>query len=191
MSGFVVLLRGVNVGGHRKVPAADLRALGEGAGFERASTLLNSGNLVVGAARAGTPAAGCATPADVAQLVHDGLRERLGLEVDVVVVTAAELDAAVAANPFPELSASEPSRVHVTFYPQPPDPERLAAIDLTPFPETVVWTGGVGYTHYPDGAGTSGLTPAFLRRAVGVDGTARNWSTVLKLRARLAEAEGR
>jgi len=43
----VVLLRGINVGGHRRVPMADLRALLAGLGYERVRTHLQSGNVVV------------------------------------------------------------------------------------------------------------------------------------------------
>lgn len=190
MCAHAALLRGVNVGGHRSVPAVVLRALGADAGFAAPATLLTSGNLVLGHPVPGTPAAACTSPDDVARLVRGELRARLDLDVDVVVVTLADLDAVVAANPFPDESESEPSRVLVTFYLDPPAPERLADLDLTGFPERMVWAGGIAFTHYPAGAGTSRLTPALLRRVVGVDGTARNWSTVLKLRALLAEREG-
>lgn len=189
MNAHAALLRGVNVGGHRSVPAAVLRSLGADAGFAAPATLLTSGNLVLGGALPGTPAASCTSPADVADLVRAELRSRLDLDVDVVVVTLADLDAVVAANPFPAESDAAPSTVLVTFYLDPPEPQRLAGLDLTGFPERMVWTGGVAFTHYPSGAGTSRLTPAYLRRVVGVDGTARNWSTVLKLRSLLAERE--
>lgn len=190
MTAYAALLRGVNVGGNRLVPAAILREIGTDAGFGAPATLLNSGNLVLGAGRPETRAAACATPDDVARLVRDELGSRLGLEVDVVVVTLADLDAVVAANPFPAESADEPSKVLVTFYPVPPDPERLAALDLSGLPERMVWAGGAGFTHFPVGAGTTKLTPAFLRRALGVDGTARNWNTVVKLRGLLLDREG-
>lgn len=190
MTAYAALLRGVNVGGHRSVPATVLRALGAEAGFEAPATVLNSGNLVLGPPRPETPAAACTSPPEVVALVREELRSRLDLDVDVVVVTLAEIDAVVAANPFPEETDSEPSKVLVTFYLDPPAPERLEALDLTGFPERMARAGGATVTHFPSGAGTSRLTPAFLRRAVGVDGTARNWSTVLKLRALLAEREG-
>ena len=189
MTAHAALLRGVNVGGHRSVPAAVLRTLGAEAGFEAPATLLNSGNLVLGPPRPGTPAAACTSPREVAALVRDELRARLDLDVDVVVVTLADIDAVVAANPFPQESSSEPSKVLVTFYLDQPAPEQIDALDLTGFPERMARAGSATVTHFPGGAGTSRLTPAFLRRAVGVDGTARNWSTVLKLRTLLAERE--
>jgi uncharacterized protein (DUF1697 family) len=184
MTAFVALLRGVNVGGHRKVPSADLRAVVEGAGFADVATLLNSGNVVFSAPQT--------APADaprVAAAIEDGLRARLGLDVDVVAVTAAALDDVVAANPFPDEACADPSHLLVTFWTEPPAEERIDAFDTSAYPERLAWAAGVGYTYFPSGVGTSKLTPAVLRRALGTEGTARNWSTVLKLRA-LAAARG-
>ena len=43
----IALLRGVNLGGNKKVPMAELRRLVEDLGFTEVSTLLNSGNVVL------------------------------------------------------------------------------------------------------------------------------------------------
>ena len=43
---YVAFLRGINVGGHHKVPMADLRKELEKLGFENVETLLNSGNII-------------------------------------------------------------------------------------------------------------------------------------------------
>ena len=53
-------------------------------------------------------------------------------------------------------------------------------------PEQIAVTHGHAYIVYPEGMGTSKLTPALLGRHLG-QGTARNWNTVLKLQALLAE----
>src|SRR5690606_41284548 len=43
---YVTLLRGINVGGHHKVPMAILRKEMEALGFSKVITLLNSGNVI-------------------------------------------------------------------------------------------------------------------------------------------------
>lgn len=178
-AGYVVLLRGVNVGGARKVPPADLRAVAKEAGFAGARTLLNSGNLVVSAGTSGV-----STPDDVTHLVRTGLARRLGLDVDVLTLTGSDLAAAIAANPFPDAARVDPSHLLLTFYPRAPSPERVAALDPGRYGvEHMAWAGPVSYTWYQGGVGTSRLTPAVLLRAVGVWGTARNWGTVTKLAA--------
>ncbi|HET6746900.1 MAG TPA: DUF1697 domain-containing protein [Candidatus Saccharimonadales bacterium] len=47
MNTFLILLRGVNVGGKNKVPMAKLRACLEDAGFSNVSTYIASGNVIV------------------------------------------------------------------------------------------------------------------------------------------------
>ncbi len=50
MPRYVALLRGVNVGGNKKVPMADLRELLVGLGYTDVRTHLNSGNAVFSSA---------------------------------------------------------------------------------------------------------------------------------------------
>jgi uncharacterized protein (DUF1697 family) len=47
--------------------------------------------------------------------------------------------------------------------------------------EQVRRAGDALWIHYPQGAGTSKLTPALIDRAVGSPATARNYNTVLKI----------
>ena len=92
MTRFVALLRGINVGGHRKVPMARLReVLGE-AGFADVATYLQSGNAVVTAPDT--------DPQAVASHIEQAIAAAFGFDVDVLVRSGAELDAVIAANPF-------------------------------------------------------------------------------------------
>lgn len=43
---YVALLRGINIGGHRKVPMVDLKKTFESLGFKNVVTYINSGNVV-------------------------------------------------------------------------------------------------------------------------------------------------
>jgi uncharacterized protein (DUF1697 family) len=46
VTSYVALLRGINVGGHRKVPMAALRETAEALGLRKVRTYVASGNLV-------------------------------------------------------------------------------------------------------------------------------------------------
>ena len=46
MNTYITLLRGINVGGHKKVPMAILRELLSKAGFINVKTYIQSGNIV-------------------------------------------------------------------------------------------------------------------------------------------------
>ncbi|MBK9696826.1 MAG: DUF1697 domain-containing protein [Propionibacteriaceae bacterium] len=99
----VAWLRGINVGGNKRVSMAQLRAVAVDLGWRQVSTHLNSGNLLFGAQG---PAS------EVAAQLSEAIGERLGVEVAVLVREAADLGALLAANPFPE---GDPSRVCVAF----------------------------------------------------------------------------
>ena len=51
--------------------------------------------------------------------------------------------------------------------------------------ERVKQAGDALWFHYPEGAGTSKLTPSLIDRAIGSPGTARNYNTVMKLKEML------
>src|SRR4029453_1819041 len=93
MARYVALLRGINVGRHKRMPMADLRELLSGLGYSDVKTLLQSGN------------AGFASPARWAAGVGRGndkaIADRFGFDVRVLVRTKEEVRAAVAGNPLP------------------------------------------------------------------------------------------
>ena len=47
MSAFVVLMRGINVGGKNKIPMAELKARLEELGLEGVATYIQSGNVIL------------------------------------------------------------------------------------------------------------------------------------------------
>jgi uncharacterized protein (DUF1697 family) len=167
-----VLLRGVNVGGHNKVPMARLRELAEGLGYTDVATYLQSGNLVVSAD---------AQPAKVEAAIADGLRTELDVNVAVMVRTSKELAAVIAANPFGD--DTDPKRLLVSFLAAKPAAKTVRALDPNEFdPERFEFGDRCMYQWLPDGVGRSKLAAAPWDRRLGVKGTGRNWRTVLALR---------
>ena len=161
----VALLRGVNVGGHRRVPMAQLRTLLEELGFTDVATYLQSGNAVFTTDEQDTEA--------VARRVHAAVLERMDVDTTVLVRTAAELAEVVEGNPWPERAAS-PKQLHAVFLTaepaEVPDVSRYA-------PDEAELRGKVVYVWYAEGAGRSKLVLSLP----GIEATARNWTTVLAL----------
>ncbi len=170
----VALLRGVNVGGHRKVPMADLRALCVELGFGDVRSHVQSGNLVFTATGA---------RADVEARLEAGIEARFGFPVDVMVVDAPDWRRLIDQNPLPEAASEAPRHYYVGVLKAPPAPgaaERLEAKGQAG--EVVRAVGGVLYLHFPLGAGRSKLGNVDAK-VVGSPGTLRNWNTVLALQA--------
>jgi uncharacterized protein (DUF1697 family) len=175
---WAVLLRGINVGGHNKVPMAELRAALTDDGFRDVATYIASGNVVV--------RGDSCEPERIGRLLAD----RFGLDLTVVVRSADQIRSAAEANPFPE-AADEPRFLYCCFTETPVDDDALADFDHERFaPDRLAVAGGEVYAHYADGMGRSKLTNAVIDRAIGCASTARNWNTVLKLVEMVARAEG-
>ena len=171
----IALLRGINVGGHRRVPMADLRDMARGLGFGDVSTYIQSGNLVF-RADGGAEAVGSA--------LERALERRFGFPVDVVVRTAAQWARYAGGNPFPAASKEEPRRVMLLLGKAPPRARGAAALaERATAGEEVRAAGDAVWIHYPRGVGTSKLTPSLVDRLLGSPTTARNWKTVLALQA--------
>lgn len=177
MKAWIALLRGVNVGGHRKAPAAELRALLAERGYAEPRSLLASGNLVFGAEDVGAQ--------DLERALETVFAERMGLATDVLVRSPGDWAAAIAANPFPETAEREPSRTFVMALKRAPTPAAVAALKarIEGWPEHVEVIGREAYLVYPDGAGSSKLSNTLIERLLETRGTARNWNTTLKLQA--------
>lgn len=168
MSGrYVALLRGVNVGGRHRVPMAALGALFESLGHAEVTTYIQSGNVLFTAARRPRPA-----------VVEAACTERFGMAVRVVVLTPAELEAAMATHPFAE---HDPGRRHVGFLAEPAAPGRVATLEGAAFmPDEFSLCGEVVHLHLPGSMARTKL-PAYLERRLGVPITFRNWNTVSTL----------
>jgi uncharacterized protein (DUF1697 family) len=164
MTRYVALLRGVNVGGHRRVPMAELRAVLTGLGLRDVSTYLASGNAVF------------SSDLDAEALeraVHSAILERMSVGTRVLVRSAAEMAQVVADNPWPD-RATEVTQLHAVFLTAEP----ADVPDLSHFlPDELEVHGRVAYVWYANGAGRSKLQLTMP----GVQGTARNWRTVLAL----------
>lgn len=172
MTAWIALLRGINVGGHRKVPMAEFKAMADELGLRNAATYVQSGNLIFN-----SPAE---SRADIEALIARGISGRFGFEADVIARNLAEWEAVIAANPFPE-AALKPKTLHAVFLGTPTDSdaaERLAALPRDD--EEFKIAGDTLYLLTPSGIGRSKFAAA-AGRHVGVPATARNWNSVLKI----------
>jgi uncharacterized protein (DUF1697 family) len=165
---YVALLRGINLGGHHRVPMAALRDLVASLSHEQVTTYVQSGNVVFAADGA---------PEEVAGELEAALAARFGFEVPVVFRNRAELERIAARHPFESIQP-DPVKLHVFFLAGDPDPARVAALRPDRFaPDELVIDGREVYVHFPNGMGRSKLS-----LDLGTPATARNWRTVQALR---------
>ncbi|MBV9197400.1 MAG: DUF1697 domain-containing protein [Solirubrobacterales bacterium] len=173
MTRHIALLRGVNLGSHRRVSMPELRELLGRAGFEEVRTYVQSGNVVLSSALAGE---------QLARACERAIAEQLGLEVEVVVRTRDELAEVVRRDPLGRV-ATNPKRYQVTFLAAEPPAAVAAKLDaLDCEPEQYALCGRELYSWHPDGVGRSKLWARLAKDGwLGVTATARNWTTATTL----------
>ncbi|MBD0331468.1 MAG: DUF1697 domain-containing protein [Chitinophagaceae bacterium] len=175
MTKYVAFLRGINVGGHKKVPMEQLRKCLEATGLKKVKTLLASGNVIFETGKS-----------DIQSLnkkIASSLKEEFGFDIPLIIRTAEQIQKLVQRNPFKSIKVDSNTRLYVTFlnnkprtYPKLPyvtpegdftileitDGEVLSVLRLTP---------GMGTTDSMN----------ILEKEFGRDVTTRNWNTVIKL----------
>ena len=180
----VALLRGINLGGHKKVAMTELREVVTSLGHAEVATYIQSGNVVFSTEQSDTAA--------LAVALEEAIAETIGVRARVVVLSRDELDQVVRDNPYsdePNLKA-----VHAVFlsgHPGPGVAERVAGaqeqVAQRGSRDTAQVIGRTIFLHTPDGYGRSDLAAEIVklgqRKTDNVTGTARNWATVTKLAA--------
>ncbi|HLO76585.1 MAG TPA: DUF1697 domain-containing protein [Magnetospirillum sp.] len=160
---YCALLRAVNVGGFGTLRMADLRRLCEEAGLRRVRTYVASGNVVFDST---------APEAEVKATLEVSLAAHMGAPMPVMVRSAAEMAAIVAANPFPQAA---PERTLAIFLDAPPPADALTAATGRQAEELRLGAREI-YVHYGEG-----MARTRLRIPAAAAGTGRNMNTVAKL----------
>jgi len=174
----IALLRGINVGGNRRVGMPRLREVLTEAGLDNVRTLLQSGNVVADSR---------SSPTRVRSEIEAAIEAEFGFHVDVVMRTRDELAQVLDRNPLATV-ADNPKYYQVTFLSDDPGADAVPPLTGGDFgAERLVLDGREIYAWYPKGMQNSKLARQLSDARLGVTATARNWNTVTKLLA-LADA---
>lgn len=176
MTTWIALLRAVNLGARNKVPMPGLREALTAAGLRDVRTYVQSGNVAFDSRHR--------SPASVSTAVREVVRREFGVDQPVVVRTGEQIASVVAGNPYPEAAVERPKLLHVTFLTAVPEPARVALVHEDPISSDVCRIVGADlYVDHQASVHGSRFTGSWFDRHLGVEGTARNWRTVLALLA--------
>jgi uncharacterized protein (DUF1697 family) len=173
MQTYICLLRGINVGGHKKIKMDALRSMFEDLGFEQVKTYIQSGNVIFRA-----------QPTDsflMATEIQAKIKEVFTFDVPVMVITQAEAEAVFANNPFVNIHNRDINNMHVTFLSDQPEPANLARL-TGDFGEDEFAVGEKAiYIHLPERYKDTKLSNSFFESKLKLSATTRNWKTVTAL----------
>jgi len=179
---YISMLRGINVGGHKRIKMDDLRKSFESLGFEQVKTYIQSGNIVFKAGKASSVALGKKIQA---RIVSD-----FGFSASVIVRTGTELGETIAANPFLTQRGIDHEKLHVTFLSDTPATPALKKLaEFTVAPDQSQCVGKEIFLYLPNGFSASSLWKVPWERALAVVTTTRNWKTVNALHQMCRDCE--
>ena len=172
-AGYLALLRGINVGGNNKIRMADLAAIFIEAGCKDVVTYIQSGNVLFNA----NPTLVQKIP----ELITTAMQQRLSLRIPVILRTRAQLQTAIAANPYPEAAAT-PKLLHLLFLADTPTASSISSLDPNrSAPDRYTILGRDIYLCLATGVAGTKLTNAYFDSRLKTLSTGRNWLTATKL----------
>ena len=171
---YIALLRGINVGRHKRIKMAELIDIFESLGFEGVKTYLQSGNVVFESE--------AADESEIRWDIESKISETCGFHVDIVLRTGDEWENIFSSNPFIKDADIEVDKLHVTFLSDIPDEKAVFNLDINKDEnEKFEVSSREIYLYCPNGYGRTKLkNDVFERKLKGV-ATTRNWKTVTKL----------
>lgn len=174
MTQYIALLRGINVGGHHKLPMAELKKILETLGCKNVKTILASGNVILESDENAVP---------LSRNIESTLKKKFGFDVPTLVYPKSDIDALVGLNPFKEIEVTERTRLYVTFL-RDPSKSQLNIPWYGPDDDfTILSIHGRAVCSVLTLSETTRSTEsmAILEREFGKDVTTRNWNTIVKL----------
>jgi uncharacterized protein (DUF1697 family) len=167
-------LRGINVGGQRKILMADLKTLYENLGFKEVVTYIQSGNVIFKTEIV-------MDSIDLTQKIEKVISEHYPFTVPVLVRTQTEWQNVLISNPFLKDNAFDLEKVYVTFLDKLPDAillDKIKNLDFQP-EQFIIW--GKEIYLYTSDYGNTKLSNHFFSKKLNVKATTRNWKTVQQL----------
>ncbi len=169
------------MGGKNILPMNELKTLMLELGYSNVATYIQSGNVIF-----------CSPVEDITNLsleIGNAINRRFGFLPRIFLLTAEEMQKAIAENPFPE-AINKGSNLHLYFLStqaNAPDLDKLTSLQKGS--ERFALHDQVFYLHAPEGIGRSKMA-ANIEKSLNVPVTARNWNSVCKI-LDLAQQQGK
>ena len=183
MKSYVILLRGVNVGGKNKVPMAELKKCLEDIGFSNVSTYIASGNAILTSSKAA---------GEIKEIIEDALPKQFKLDsqlIKVLVLSRAQLQEIV--DKRPKGFGDTPGTYHSdAIFLMEINTEQVMPIFNPQEGVDKVWPGiGVIYSQRLSALRTKSRLGKIIGTPAYKSMTIRSWGTTIKLLQLLKELD--
>ena len=170
MSRYIALLRGINVGGHKKILMADLRSLLSSGGLANVTTYIQSGNVLFESALKASQSS---------DVISKKIQKKYGWEVPVLVKTASEITQILEACPFSE---EIKLKSYFILFDRNASEENIKEINLEDYPnEEIFISTNCAYIFCESGYHNAKCGTNYFEKKLHIKATARNYRTMAKL----------
>jgi len=171
MNTYIALLKGINVGGHKKVPMAELRELLLKLGFNDVRTYIQSGNVILQSSEKDAK--------KIEDIIKNALLNHFGFEVSVLVIMRPILKRIFDNSPF--IERDKKASYFILLHDTPEDDLVKIASEKIYEDETYHIIENCIYYYSAKGFGKAKFNANFFERKLKTFATARNYNTMLKL----------
>ncbi|MEX2593662.1 MAG: DUF1697 domain-containing protein [Anditalea sp.] len=171
---YVALLRGINVGGHHKIPMEELRTTFEAMGHTQVKTLLNSGNVIFEGKSAQVET--------LEEKIASQLEKSFGFSIPVLVRKADDIKEITACDPFKDIQIHKDIRLYVTFFKESPKENlKLPWVSADGSFQIIKVKGRAVCSVLDVSKSKTPYAMNVLEKSYNKDITTRNWNTVVKI----------
>ncbi len=174
MQKYAAFLRGINVGGNKKVPMVELKKVLEKIGIKNVKTLLASGNVVFEAD---------SNKIDELQAtISTAIEKAFKFPVPVLLRTFDEIKKIIALDPFNNITVTPQTRLYVTFLTEKVK-DKASSNKVSPDKSFTILSKRKSEVFSVLDLSITGTPEAMsaLEKEFGKEVTTRNWNTILKL----------
>lgn len=171
MKTYIAFLKGINVGGHKKVPMAELRDILTKIGFQDVKSYIQSGNVILKSDEESIQ--------KIEETISSSIEDHFGFEVSVLVKMRQDLKRIFEDSPFHE--EQKKASYFMMLHDKPKKALVFEASEKVYEGETYVIIKDCIYYFYEKGLGQAKFNVNFFERKLNTFATARNYNTMVKL----------
>ena len=172
MNKYIVLLRGINVGGNNKLPMAELRTLLSDNGYKNVATYIQSGNILLYSTN---------STEKINEHITRLIKQQFDYNIPVVTLTAEEIKKCFLENPYLK-TEEDIKKLHVTFLKNIPKNDLVENLEINSVNnDSYTIVGKTIYLHIPDDYHKTKFSNTQFEKKLNTQATTRNWRTTTKL----------
>ncbi|MCG9972797.1 DUF1697 domain-containing protein [Christiangramia crocea] len=173
MARYIAILRGINVGGKKKILMKDLKEVFMEIGYFNIQTYVQSGNVIFDSEND-------ISTTKLEKNIENAIEKANKFKVNVIITTPPRLKKIISNNPF-KPKADDLKRNYLVLLKKNPKPEDIGELENFHSPDEFKIDGDHIYVRYSSKYSDSKLNNNFFENKLGVSASTRNWRTILKL----------